>query len=231
MRGTGSPACAQLRGRFDFCYPRPYLRIMCGQFEALLQIKRLMDEMRLEGGIDQPSYDVVKPTLGAPILISHPDHGGLEMTNMRFGLVPHWYRQSVKDFKATTFNARVEEVSEKPTFKGAYKYRRGIVPAEAFYEWSGPKNDRRKWRITRGDNHPLGFAAIWDEALCTEGELFSFALLTRAAGPDMSAIHTREPIALAPDQWEDWIRLRPVDTSTPAPLRLTPDDGGSALLF
>ncbi len=196
---------------------------MCGQFEALIFANKLMDEMRLEGPAER---QVVKPTLGASCLIANPDHGGIEMATMRFGLVPLWYRKSIRDWTATTFNARLEEVDSKATFKGAWRYRRCIVPAEAFFEWSGPKTDRIKWRITRADNQPLAFAGIWDQADVLEGEMFSFSLLTRAAGTDMSAIHTREPVVLAPDHWEDWMRMRPVDLNASAPLRLSRMEDG-----
>jgi putative SOS response-associated peptidase YedK len=194
--------------------------MMCGQFEASIRAKQMLAEID-EGKIADTIPDVVKPTLAAPILIANPETGKPEVAPMRFGLVPHWYRKSFKDWKATTFNARIEEADDKPAFKGAYRYRRAVVPAEAFYEWSGPKHARTKWRITRDDNQPLGFAAIWDEVDCFEGGLFSFAILTRAAGGQMSAIHDREPIVLPRDVWSDWIRLRPVDLAAPAPLRLS----------
>lgn len=201
---------------------------MCGQFEALLKFRQIVEALRLEttdeGALS--AAQVIKPTLAAPIVIANPDHGGFEIAHMRFGLVPHWYRGAFRDFKATTFNARLEDIGEKPVFKGAYKYRHAIVPAEAFYEWSGPKAERTQWRVTRADNQPLAFAGIWDQADCQGGEMFSFAILTRAAGSNMAAIHTREPVLLDPDQWDDWLRLKPVDMATPKPLRLqalTPD--------
>lgn len=196
---------------------------MCGQFEALIFGNKLMDKMRLEGPAES---HVVKPTLGASCLIANPDHGGIEMATLRFGLVPMWYRKSIRDWTATTFNARVEEINTKAVFKGAWRYRRCVVPAEAFFEWSGPKSDRTKWRITRADNQPLAFAGIWDQADVLEGEVFSFSLLTRAAGPDMAAIHTREPVVLGPDHWEDWMRMRPVDLTASTSLRLSRVDDG-----
>ncbi len=193
---------------------------MCGQFEASIRARQVLADLDESQVVDLPRPDVVKPTLAAPVLIANPESRKPEVAPMRFGLVPHWYKGYFKDWKATTFNARIEEVDDKPAFKGAFRYRRAIVPAEAFYEWSGPKGARTKWRITRADNQPLGLAAIWDEATCFEGGLFSFAILTRAAGEQMSAIHDREPIVLPRGLWSDWINLRPVDLAAPAPLRL-----------
>ncbi|WP_443748176.1 SOS response-associated peptidase [Asticcacaulis solisilvae] len=200
---------------------------MCGQFEASIRARQMLAEIDESQIVDLS--DVVKPTLAAPILIANPETGKPEVAPMRFGLVPHWYRKAFKDWKATTFNARIEEADEKPAFKGAFRYRRAIVPAEAFYEWSGPKTARTKWRFTRADNAPLGFAGLWDEADCLEGGMFSFAILTRPAGEQMSAIHDREPIVLARDTWSDWIRLKPVDLTAPAPLRLANLDAPQSL--
>src|SRR5690606_37104695 len=109
----------------------------------------------------------------------------------------------------------------KPAFKNAWRHGRAIVGAEAFYEWDGPASNRRKWRITRADNHPLVFAALWEQANCDGAAVNSFALLTRPAGPDMTPIHTREPVVLEGDAVENW--LRGGETVPPSPrLRLTP---------
>jgi putative SOS response-associated peptidase YedK len=210
---------------------------MCGQFEALLYLNLLKRYINLDD-IAAPSEPVdpfvVKPTLGAPVVLIDPESRRPEIVPARFGLVPLWYKGHLNDFKATTFNARVEEAATKPTFKGAWRYRRCVVPAEAFYEWSGPKTSRTKWRITRGDNEPLAFAGLWDEAACGEGDIVSFTILTRKAGAAMSHIHTREPVVLAPHAWNDWLRLNPVDLEAPAPLRVQaaePEETGTLSLF
>ncbi len=197
---------------------------MCGQFEALLFLNFLKNTLHLPDLSDQVEYghaSRVAPTDGAPIVIENPETGRLEVIPARFGLIPHWYSGSLKDWKASTFNARLDTVAEKPVFKGAWKYRRAVVPADCFYEWSGTKNARHKWRITRGDNQPLALAGLWDCANLPEGEIWSFTLLTRDAGADMSAIHDREPVVLHPDQWDSWLRRKPVDLTESAPLKLT----------
>jgi len=202
---------------------------MCAYFKALLALAALRPHVEDVPDLP-PLRDTIAPTDGAPILIRNPDTGVLELIPARFGLVPHWYAKSIRDWKASTFNARLDSVADKPVFRGAWTYRRCIVPAEAFFEWSGPKIDRQKWRITRADNHPLGFAGIWDCANTLEGELWSFAILTRDAGADMRAIHEREPIVLHPDRWQDWVRQRSVDLHAPTPLRLMPDTPQGLLL-
>ena len=196
---------------------------MCGQFEARLYLNFLKNTLHLPDMPDQMEYGAtakVAPTDGAPIVIENPETGRLEVIPARFGLIPHWYSGSLKDWKASTFNARLDTVADKPVFKGAWKYRHALVPADCFHEWSGAKTARQKWRITRSDNQPLAFAGLWDCANLLEGEIWSFTLLTREAGPDMSVIHDREPVVLHPDQWESWLRRKPVDLAASVPFKL-----------
>jgi len=196
---------------------------MCGQFEAALYLNFLKTLLHLPDLPDQVEFGLaakVVPTAGAPIVIENPENNRLEVIPARFGLIPHWYSGSLKDWKATSFNARLDTVTEKPVFKGAWKYRHALVPADCFYEWSGAKNARRKWRVGRADYQPLAFAGLWDCASLPEGEIWSFALLTRDAGHDMAAIHDREPVILHPDQWQNWLRRKPVDLAGPTSLKV-----------
>jgi len=195
---------------------------MCGQFEALLYLNFLKNTLGMSHLPDSPDEgpEKVAPGVGAPIVVQNPETWDLEVIPARFGLIPHWYRGSVKDWKATTFNARLDTVAEKRVFQGAWKYRHALVPAHCFYEWSGPKNAREKWRIARADNQPLAFAGLWDCANLPEGDIWSFAILTRDAGPDMAAIHDREPVVLHPEQWDAWLHNRPVNLNEAARLQV-----------
>ncbi|OYW82838.1 MAG: hypothetical protein B7Z26_02205 [Asticcacaulis sp. 32-58-5] len=114
---------------------------------------------------------------------------------------------SVKDFKLTTFNARIETAATSKVFETPWRKRHCLVPADAFWEWSGDKGQKQKWQITRADNHPLMFAGLWDRAQTADGPVTGFTILTRPAGEDMATIHAREPVILHPDHWRDWLDL------------------------
>ncbi|MGZ3299153.1 MAG: SOS response-associated peptidase [Asticcacaulis sp.] len=194
---------------------------MCGHFETLRYLKLLRAYALDVAGDAAPHH--IAPSVPAPVLVYDTETSTSGVAEARFGLVPFWYRGALKGWKASTFNARVEEAPLKRAFQGPWKYRRCVVPADTFYEWSGPKANRRKWRISRGDNQPLAFAGLWDEAACADGDVLSFCILTRPAGDDMAAIHDREPVILPQDDWEPWMRLQNVDLRAPAPLRIVED--------
>ena len=65
-------------------------------------------------------------------------------------------------------NARIETVAANPLFRGAWKSRRGLIPAAGFYQWrsvevaGNAKPARLPFYISRRDGLPLTFAGLWE---------------------------------------------------------------------
>jgi putative SOS response-associated peptidase YedK len=59
---------------------------------------------------------------------------------------------------AAELNSKAETVESRPTFAEAFAHRRGVIPANGFYEWTGPKYARQPFWIHRGDGDLLLFA-------------------------------------------------------------------------
>jgi hypothetical protein len=57
---------------------------------------------------------------------------------MRWGLVPYWAKDPSIGLR--TINAKAETITTTPAFREAIKYRRCLVPADAFYEWVRPES-------------------------------------------------------------------------------------------
>ena len=94
----------------------------------------------------EPTYNAA-PQSTQPVVRLSRDSGGREIALLRWGLVPYWAKDP--KFGYSTINARAEEVADKPAFREAFKTRRCLVPADAFYEW------QRRDTKTR---HPFGVA-------------------------------------------------------------------------
>src|SRR4051794_9499096 len=78
------------------------------------------------------------PTKLAPILIERtPEESGSrpvrELLTARWGLIPSWAKDP--SIGNLMINARSETVAEKPAFKKAFGKRRGLIPADGYYEW------------------------------------------------------------------------------------------------
>jgi putative SOS response-associated peptidase YedK len=161
--------------------------------------------------------DAVRPTDPTPILrpldAQAPQHG-LAGAIVRWDLVPWSWKQPVKAKKFLATNARSETVATQAAFKEAFARRRCLVPADAFYEWTGEKGAKVMWEFTASDQPWFAFAGLWDRASTADGVIESCTVLTTAAGPDMAPYHNRQPVILGRDQWTTWLDLR----ADPAPL-------------
>ncbi len=80
---------------------------------------------------------------------------------MRWGLVPYWSKDAKIGF--STINAKAETVATAPAFREAFKRRRCLVPADAFYEWQklDPKH-KQPFAIALASREPYGFAGLWE---------------------------------------------------------------------
>ena len=106
----------------------------------------------------QPHYNIA-PTDTVDV-IRLDKHGARELVSMRWGLVPAWWKKSLKEVPVT-FNARAESVADKPMFRTAFKERRCIVPASGFFEWTGGKGAKQPHLFTAADGSPLlAFAGL-----------------------------------------------------------------------
>lgn len=140
----------------------------------------------------------IKPTQDVLVVPSDPAKAALA----RWWLIPSWHKGDLRDWKATTFNARIEDAATKPTFRAVWKHGRCLIPAGGYYEWTGEKGAKQPHAIlSAGNEETLWFAALasrWQDLLtCT--------ILTRAATDAVAAIHHRMPVILDADERDAWL--------------------------
>src|SRR5260370_37512416 len=60
-----------------------------------------------------------------------------------------------------TINARSETVDTRGAFRDAFQKRRCVVPADGFFEWTGPKTARQPTWFHRGDSRLILFSRLF----------------------------------------------------------------------
>lgn len=152
-------------------------------------------------GDDGPSASFnICPT--QQVAIAAQEGEELVARSARWGLVPHWHEASLKEWKGTTFNARIEEAYNKPSFRTAWRKGRCLVPASGYYEWTGPKSNKTPHYISLTDNRPTFFFA----GLCSTWQgSHTCTILTRPALPEIEDIHHRMPVILTEDEMMPWL--------------------------
>lgn len=155
-----------------------------------------------------------------------PRSGHRRIRAFRWGLVPPF----AKDLSAGSraFNARAETLATRPMFRGAFRQRRLLVPATAFYEWQKTGRARRPFLFERADGAPLAFAGLWERWRdpATGAWIRSLTIVTTDAGPDVAAVHDRQPVVIEPERFELWLDPAVRDPALVQPL-LVPSPGGT----
>ena len=143
-----------------------------------------------------------------------------ELVLVRWGLIPSWVKDP-NDF-ATLINARAETATVKPSFRAAMRHRRCLVPANGFYEWTGPKGAKQPHLVRPRDGGVMAMAGIFEHWLGADGsEIETMAILTVAANETMRPIHDRMPAILPPEAFELWLDCQS-GSSVPVEGLLTP---------
>ncbi len=143
------------------------------------------------------------PTETAPVI--RPHENGLEVIELRWGLIPWFHKGHVKEWKPLTTNARRETIATTATYKSAFQRHRCLIPFSHFFEWTGEKGHKTQWQFNPKENDWLCFAGIWDRAQTADGIVESFSLATMPAGKDVEKIHDRQPVVLLPAQYAQWL--------------------------
>lgn len=183
-------------------------------------VRRLFGLASIEAFPPRPHIAPTEPVL---IVLGDLD-GGRTARLVRWGLIPGW----VKDPRqfSTLINARSETAAEKPAFRGALRHRRCLVPASAFYEWSGPRGRRQPHLAQVVGTEVFALGALWETWLGADGsEIDTMAILTTAANAEMAPIHDRMPLIVAEPDFDRWLDCR-AGSATPIEDMLSPGADG-----
>ncbi len=127
--------------------------------------------------------DEIWPTERAPVVLPASDGPRMEM--LSWGLPPSRPKAPV------VINMRSE----------GRRFERGrcLVPASHFYEFTGSKSPKTRWRFTKTGEDWFCIAGI------TGGDGRAFSMLTVLPGPDVAPIHNRQIVVLERHDWRGWL--------------------------
>ena len=170
-----------------------------GEYYAWLNITEIE-------GVEPPeaSWNIAPTTIQPVIRLNH-DKSAREMVPMRWGLIPSWWNKPIKEWRAVSINARAEEVAEKPTFRGAYRHKRCLVPVSGYYEWSVQGKTKTPFAFRLRNRRLFCLAGLWDAALIDGSEIQSFTILTTKPNDFTAGIHDRMPVILRPEDYDRWL--------------------------
>ena len=175
---------------------------MCYRFvreSNIAEIAREFDVDEIEEDIS-PSFNV-SPTHNVPALIND---GVRRIEVLRWGLIPPWAENISIGNKL--LNARGETITEKPSFRLAFKKRRCLIPATGYYEWKREGSNKTPMFIHLKDEKIFGIAGLWERWTSPSGEqINSFTIITIAANDWLKPVNDRMPVIIPKDQVALWL--------------------------
>jgi len=183
----------------------------------------------------RPRYNIA-PTDEHPI--ARMEFEDPEVILAKWGLINHWIKDPKKATQVASrqINARAESLFERAAYREAIERRRCIVPADGFFEWSGPKTDRRPYWYHRPDGGLIYFAGLYDfwkpgQVPGTENAVDeahwqpTFTIVTTTPNALIEPIHDRMPVIIPGGAIDAWLDVRNVPASDASKLLVpAPDD-------
>ena len=189
---------------------------MCGRYRLTAKERYLRDHFGLDEDPSWTPHWNIAPTQQIATIRQHRSAPKRVFGLMRWGLIPYWAKDPSIGMK--TINAMSETAAEKPAFRDAMRWRRCLIPADAFYEWKrlGTK-EKQPFSFGLVDDAPFAFAGLWDRWRDQAGETIeTCTILTTKPNSLVADVHDRMPVMLRPKDYDLWL-----DTDITNPRRVT----------
>jgi len=177
---------------------------VCGRFTSS-QRREAIGE-RFQVAVPETYQERYNLAPAQPALIVRERDDVREAVMAKWGLLPHWAKDSKIAFKM--INARAETLTEKPAYRGLLNRHRCLIPADGFYEWTFGSDDKKHPIHFHLPGHELfAFAGLWtsrtDEAT---GEILeSCTIITTHPNALVAPVHDRMPVILPSEAEGIWL--------------------------
>jgi putative SOS response-associated peptidase YedK len=124
----------------------------------------------------------------------------------RWWFIPSTWNKPLNQLP-TLFNARAEDLGNRPTWRHAFASSRCLVPANGWREFKGPRGNKQPYHFHL-DQKLFAFAGLWSTWRTGSGEsVDSFAIITTQANSDVQPIHDRMPLIVPAECYSDWLNV------------------------
>lgn len=193
---------------------------MCGRFTLDTTANEIARQFEVEVGESISSRYNIAPS--QQILAIAQIEAARSLVSMKWGLVPSWVK-SLDTWKSNLINARVETITEKPSFRSAFKHRPCLIPVSGFYEWT---KDKQPYYFNQNKSL-FALAGLWESWSNGEDQLITCTIITTKANTEVSKVHHRMPVIIQPTDYDSWLgevddRKQLLDTLPEVDLELYP---------
>jgi putative SOS response-associated peptidase YedK len=175
---------------------------MCGRYTLRTPWRRLADHFGIPikhvPELFVPRFNI-SPT--QQVVAVRQGDDGREAAVLKWNFTPSWSKHG----KIAPINAMSETAAEKPMFRSAIKIRRCLLPADGFYEWVKKGKAKQPHHFHLKSGEPFGLAGIWEAWGKDDDRIETVAILTTEANDLVRQAHTRMPVIVQPNDYDEWL--------------------------
>jgi len=204
---------------------------MCGRYAQAQGMDEIIERFDLDSSLVDKSLPLnwnIAPT--NEIYIIRDNESGRVLDSASWGMIAPWQKNftEARNSQSHAINARSESIHEKPTFRQAFRTTRCLIPATGYYEWAtslGKYPPKQPFYIcSQDEGKSLSIAGIWSTWRNENGsEIQSAAIITREAVGELATIHSRMPVFMPKDRWDNWLDPKNREIETLISLMDIPD--------
>jgi len=208
-------------------------------FKALPDVKAFFDLKALQEYESQLSAQELKQTLGlkrvpksscfktpeedglvypnyfAPVIIM--ENGKRVIRPMRYRVRPAGSKEEIPS-KYNVFNARIDALDTRKTWKSCFMKNHGVFPFNSFFEWVQDQNGNKRLINFKPNNSPTMWApCLFDTWSSKDGKIqfSSFTIITDDPPEEVEEMgHDRCPIYLKESNFDRWLSPSNMDKAS-----------------
>lgn len=177
---------------------------MCGRYTLITSPAGLLAAPSAELRF-HPNWNVAPNQMIWAILAPNREAYQPELQRFRWGMVPRWSKDGTTG-KYPTINARMETVTEKPTYREPARTQRCLIVASGYYEWQKRGSRKQPFYMHPKGTDLMTFAGLYEVWNAGSDDDLRTATIVTTAPPDyLATIHDRCPLILPEDLRRAWL--------------------------
>jgi len=144
----------------------------------------------------------ISPGQELPVILSDQDSNIVQL--MKWGFVPHWAQDPKIGYGM--FNARIETVQEKPSFRSSFINKRCLIPANFYFEWKEEDGKKFPYYFKLVNEKYFAMAGLYSHWEDKNGnKLNTFTIITSSPSKQVEVVHDRMPVIVKKEMEDIWL--------------------------
>ena len=158
------------------------------------KLSKHTDKFALKGYIRSCN---IHPLKKASILINQNEENA--MVPAVWGLMPHFSKDLIN--RGNLFNASVDGIVSKPSFRISIRQRRCLIPADSYYI----KHQNSWHRVMKRDKSVMLLAGLYDVVQHEAQQYVSFSMITVPPNRDLVMLKNPMPVDVCLAEQDNWL--------------------------